>query len=130
MLVSRIRVRMTSSRLAPSCSSEARTISMQRRICAAASPCPTVFPSGPMGAVPETAMMLPTRTARENPSFDSYGEPLDTRRCAMCPYTPSLLFMLFVMLMLLHLIIGRNQKGEQVIDITSFLITRSQLRHY
>jgi hypothetical protein len=39
----------------------------------------TVRPSGPRGAVPETAMMLPTRTAREMPTFGSYGLPLEMR---------------------------------------------------
>jgi hypothetical protein len=30
-----------------------------------------------MGAVPETAITLPTRTAREIPTFGSYGLPLE-----------------------------------------------------
>jgi hypothetical protein len=34
-------------------------------------------PSGPSGAVPETATTFPTRTAREMPIFGSYGLPLE-----------------------------------------------------
>src|SRR5262245_17520242 len=53
-------------------------ISRQRRACIEGSAFPTVRPSGPRGAVPETVTMLPTRTAREIPTFGSYGLPLDT----------------------------------------------------
>jgi hypothetical protein len=35
----------------------------------------TVLPSDPNGAVPETEMKLPDRTALEIPSFGSKGEP-------------------------------------------------------
>ena len=52
-------------------------ISRQRLACAAGSPLPTVCPSGPSGAVPDTAMIDPTRTAREMPTFGSYGLPLE-----------------------------------------------------
>jgi hypothetical protein len=34
----------------------------------------TVSPSGPIGAVPETAMREPRRTARENPIRLSYAD--------------------------------------------------------
>src|SRR5262245_53030163 len=51
-------------------------MSRQRRACAAGSPLPTVLPSS-SGAVPETAMIEPTRTAREMPTFGSYGLPLE-----------------------------------------------------
>ncbi len=50
----------------------------QRRACAAASPRPTVRPSGPSGAVPATVTIDPTRTARDTPILGSYGLPLDT----------------------------------------------------
>jgi hypothetical protein len=69
--VSRIRVRTTCPIEAPAPSSAAAIISRQRRACAAASPRPTVRPSGPSGAVPATVMMGPTRTAREMPTLGS-----------------------------------------------------------
>ena len=53
-------------------------ISRHRRACPAAFPMSTVCPSAPRGAVPETAITLPTRTAREIPTFGSYGLPLET----------------------------------------------------
>src|SRR5262245_51587483 len=51
-------------------------MSRQRRACAAGSPLPTVLPSR-SGAVPDTAMIEPTRTAREMPTIGSYGLPLE-----------------------------------------------------
>jgi hypothetical protein len=45
--------------------------SRQRRAWIDASPLPTVVPSGPSGAVPETVTKLPARTAREMPTFGS-----------------------------------------------------------
>src|SRR5262245_54598976 len=53
-------------------------ISRQRFVCAYASPTPTVLRSGPMGAVPAISTIFPTRTARENPTMSSKGEPEDT----------------------------------------------------
>ena len=52
-------------------------MSRQRLACAAGSPLPTVLPSSTSGAVPDTAMTEPTRTAREMPTFGSYGLPLE-----------------------------------------------------
>src|SRR5262245_66573720 len=49
-----------------------------RRAWIAASPFPTVLPSGPSGAVPDTVTTFPARTAREIPTFGSYGLPLET----------------------------------------------------
>jgi hypothetical protein len=46
---------------------------------------PTVFPSR-SGAVPDTAMIDPTRTAREIPTFGSYGLPLEMS-CLMVAIT-------------------------------------------
>ena len=37
-------------------------------------------PSGHTGAVPETKIRSPTRSARENPIVSSYGDPDETRR--------------------------------------------------
>ena len=53
-------------------------ICRHRRACIDGSPFPTVPPSGPSGAVPETVTTLPARTAREMPTFGSYGLPLET----------------------------------------------------
>src|SRR6185436_9298223 len=55
-------------------------ISRHRLACAAASPLATVCPSGPSGAVPDTATIDPTRTAREIPTRGSYGLPLEINR--------------------------------------------------
>jgi len=54
---------MTSFTLAPSCSRAAWQISKQRLACAAGSFLPTVLPSEPSGAVPETAIALPILSA-------------------------------------------------------------------
>ena len=62
-----MRVRMTSERLAPALASTSPAMAEQRRTCAATSPTPAVLPSGPIGAVPLTAITLPMRTAREKP---------------------------------------------------------------
>src|SRR5437867_3995627 len=40
---------------------------------------PTVLPSSPIGAVPETLMMQPDRAARAIPIIDSNGEPENDR---------------------------------------------------
>src|SRR3954453_24224645 len=70
-----MRVRTTSSSLAPSSSSASATISTQRRICPAGS-----ASSSPTGPVPDTSTRSPTRMARLNPMTDSNGEP-DEPRC-------------------------------------------------
>jgi hypothetical protein len=41
------------------------------------SPMPTIFPSGPVAVVPDTVMTLPILTAREYPTIDSHGAPLE-----------------------------------------------------
>ncbi len=72
-----IRVRTTSSSVAPASANAAATISKQRRACASA---PSGHaPSGTTGPVPETRTRSPARTARLNPMFGSKGEPDDTR---------------------------------------------------
>jgi hypothetical protein len=50
-----------------------------RRAWAEGSPGATVSRFGPIGAVPETTIRLPVRTALENPIRASYGLPLETR---------------------------------------------------
>lgn len=80
ILVSRVRVRTTCSSDASARSNASLMISRQRLACAAASPFPTVRPSGPSGAVPDTATIGPTRTAREIPTRGSYGLPLEINR--------------------------------------------------
>src|SRR5262245_4181343 len=55
-------------------------ISRHRLACPAASSFATVRPSGPSGAVPDTATIDPTRTAREIPTRGSYGLPLEINR--------------------------------------------------
>src|SRR6478735_12446976 len=42
-----------------------------------------------MGAVPETAICPPTRTARENPTLASYGDPDDARLRVVVSMTSS-----------------------------------------
>jgi len=71
MRTSRMRVRITSSLRAPSCSSAASEISRQRRAWAAGSPWPTVRPLASRGAVPATETTFPMRTARERPMIGS-----------------------------------------------------------
>src|SRR5918999_2129100 len=66
-------------------------ISKQRRACVAGSASPTVFPSGPIGAVPPTDTNGPTRTARENPMRSAYGFGIATaRRSTRATVTPAL----------------------------------------
>src|SRR5438552_16446464 len=77
MRTRRVRVRITCRSDAPAFSKAPAIISRHRRACAPASPTPNVRPSGPSGAVPETAIMLPARAAREMPIFGSYGLPLE-----------------------------------------------------
>src|SRR6478752_1470324 len=67
------RVRITSSTVPPSSSSAASMISQHRRAWTAGSG--STLPSGHTGAVPLTAIVLPTRTARLNPMVDSNGDP-------------------------------------------------------
>jgi hypothetical protein len=63
----------------PSCSTAAMITSRQRVVCTPASP--TVDdPSASIGAVPDTRIRLPTRTAREKPIDASNGDPLEARR--------------------------------------------------
>ena len=64
--VMNIRVRTTSAARPPSSLIAARMIAKQRRAWAAASPGVDV-PSGSTGAVPDTMIRLPARTAREKP---------------------------------------------------------------
>jgi signal transduction histidine kinase len=71
-----IRVWTTSAKPVPSSESAAPMISKQRRAWALASG--GQLPSGQIGAVPETNMRSPTRTARLKPIVFSNGEPEDT----------------------------------------------------
>ena len=71
-----IRVRTTSAKPAPSSERAAPAISKQRRAWSFASS--GQLPSGQIGAVPDTTMRSPTRTARLKPIVSSNGEPEDT----------------------------------------------------
>src|SRR6516164_5490435 len=65
MLMTKMRVRTTSFRLAPAFAS---AVSILRMICTVwtyGSPMPRIWPSGPVAVVPETLMWFPMRTARE-----------------------------------------------------------------
>ena len=67
------RVRTTSSGRPPSSARAARAISQQRRVWVVTSG--STLPSGQIGAVPLTATVVPTRTARLKPIVCSYGDP-------------------------------------------------------
>jgi len=70
-----IRVRITSSSAPPARSIACRMISRHRCICPATSPGWATEPSSAIGAVPDTAINGPIRTAREKPIDASNGEP-------------------------------------------------------
>jgi hypothetical protein len=76
MLVTNIRVRTTSPKLAPARPNAASRFLMICTVCAYASPTPMIFPSGPVAVVPETLMWLPIRTAREYPTIGSHFVPV------------------------------------------------------
>ena len=72
-----MRVRTTSSSVAPASASAVMMISKQRCVCAPASS--GHDPSGHTGPVPETHTRSPTRSARLKPIVGSKGEPEETR---------------------------------------------------
>src|SRR5262245_281196 len=84
MSVSMIRVRTTSPIDAPTWASARSAMSKQRTVWTYRSPTPTVAPSSPIGAVPETATRSPTRRAREKPICDSNLLPV----LALCRASP------------------------------------------
>ena len=77
MLVTKMRVRTTSFRVAPALASAASILRMVCTVCARKSPTPTIFPSGPVAVVPETVITLPILTAREYPTIGSHCVPLE-----------------------------------------------------
>src|SRR5437773_9008555 len=48
-------------------------------VCWYGSPAPTIFPLASVAVVPETWMILPTRTAREYPTIGSHLVPVEMR---------------------------------------------------
>lgn len=71
-------VRMTSSAVPPASVRAASMISRHRLAWAPGSG--STDPSGQIGAVPATATLFPTLTARLNPNLGSKGDPEDTFR--------------------------------------------------
>jgi vancomycin resistance protein YoaR len=87
--VRKVRVRTTSPTVPPSSWSAPTAISQQRRAWVSGSG--STDPSGQIGAVPETKMCWPLRTARLNPTDFSYGDPLFTcsRTTPSSPMAPA-----------------------------------------
>ena len=84
MFVTKIRVRTTSFNLAPAFTSAASMFLIVCIVCAYASPTPTIFPSGPVAVVPETAITFPIFTALEYPTIGSHAVPLEILSRAKC----------------------------------------------
>ncbi len=84
MFVTKIRVRTTSFNPAPAFTSAASMFRIVCWVCAYASPTPTIFPSGPVAVVPETAIRFPIRTVLEYPTIGSQSVPLEIFSRAKC----------------------------------------------
>ena len=83
MSLRKIRVRTTSLNDPPAASRALPTIAKMALVCPYGSPGDKTLPSFAVAVVPATEMWLPTRTAREYPTFGSHGDPDPT--CTLAP---------------------------------------------